>query len=502
MITKIISACKYVTPACLNFNKITKEIIRMVNDHYFDLQMYANFVFYIETEDEPLSLSNNIINRLKSVENEFGEDFPDIKMFDTNNMNDLEELVKQIFKKFKDNIIGYKDYIKTLDAIQFFGGGAVSSSVLLKANKIVQENKDNKEIIPIIIKLIPLNMPHHYNFVPMNQDSTLENRLEIIWKYIEAPAYSLFFKEAWMYCFSKNELSKYTPTFNCILGCYIIKGFPIKSLEQLITIYNVYRQKKFEDNKHISNKKWLDIVVGPVENSRVKEELMAADFGCFEMAEIEGIMGDLAEQPAGLDLGMIFEYLYTEVVAAFIGRIIFTDDHLENIAYIFVDHYRHYKIKCNGCNYDFYIPPGRMVQFIDLERYVFNFSSYDIYTNTALKNIPSDDYQLKSNHIDTIKKTYLENDFIFTKGIKYLTNREKVGKKNFRDPDEYTIMMEILTTPFVHDIRTFCQIMDTSLPQKYKEKPVEKKIIDYVLDLDDDKLRIIKLNDIYEEIKD
>ncbi len=146
---------------------------------------------------------------------------------------------------------------------------------------------------------------------------------------------------------------------------------------------------------------------------------MNAEYGCFEMQQIDGTFDGIFDNKFKLNLSMIFEYLYTKVVAAYVGKIIFTDDHFGNIAYINVDYVRAYHLICNGCKYDFYMPSKKMVQFIDLERYIFNYTSYDIYTNTALKSIKLNDDGSLNDINDQIKNTYLKNNFILIKVWKH-----------------------------------------------------------------------------------
>ena len=137
-----------------------------------------------------------------------------------------------------------------------------------------------------------------------------------------------------------------------------------------------------------------------------------------------------------------------------------------------------------------------MIQFIDLERYVFNYSPYDIYTNAALQNVPSVDFtqkrdQLENKHFNQIKTSYLENNYIFDKNISSFLEPKVIGPKHFADETEYQIMIRILKTPFIHDIKTFCQVMETNLPEKYMIKPLHDSIVEYYIDLDANQNRII-----------
>jgi hypothetical protein len=85
-----IEECPY-TKSCNNFKKINNEMIQLVNDHYFDLQMYANYVFSIENGKNILSKQNNFYDKLIDVMKEYGPKYPSIPLFSTNNMEKLNE---------------------------------------------------------------------------------------------------------------------------------------------------------------------------------------------------------------------------------------------------------------------------------------------------------------------------------------------------------------------------------------------------------------------------
>lgn len=508
------TVCQLTTKSCLNFKKINNLIIKMVNDHYFDLQMYANFVFDIDNDKQYLSKKNNFQSRIMDIQKKYNPEYPNMQLFTNDNMNKLRVVVSKMLTTLKDNMITADQYLSDIVKMEFFGSGAASSTILIKAYRKLSDS----QLMPIIVKLIPFQLPHHYDYLPMSN-----KKQEFILTYIEAPGYALFMKEAWMYCFSKNELLKYTPTFTCIANCYIINGLPVKKLESLASaakqpvripeklnaltnIYKVYANNRIAAGKKLPYKKWFNILLNPNSDQEIKESIMQADYGCFEMKQIEGTLDDIQNIPGSFNLSIIFEYLYTKLVAAFVGRIIFTDDHFGNVAFDTVNYARIYKIKCNGCDYTFYMPPGKMVQFIDLERYVFNYSQYDIYTNTALKSITensSKDFTKNSNvsnHFDRIKNQYKKNNYIFDKSLSELLS-QSFNENNFDDPNEYKLMLQILTSPFVHDIKTFCQIMEANLPKKYLV-PSENmpNVQEYYLDLDNDSLRVINLAGFYEQL--
>ena len=488
----IIDACQYATPSCINFKKVNNELIKMVNEHYFDLQMYANFVFDIDNDQTPLSNKNNFYTRLQMVKSKY----PDTTLFVPENMAKLKKLVSKILTTLIQNRISAKQYLSDLTNIEFFGSGANSPTILLKAyRKLPSTVGAEQTVMPLIIKIFPFQLPHHYANLAINP----KDKVEFVQTYIESPGYALFLKEAWMYCFSKNELAKYTSTFTCVSNCYIIDGMPINSIKELTNIYQVYAKKRLAAGKTLPYKKWFNILIDPRADVETRKNIMAADYGCFEMKQIEGTLEDLSNKPVMLNLSIIFEYLYTKVVSAFVGRVIFTDDHFGNVAYITVDYTRYYKIKCNGCDYHFYIPPGKMVQFIDLERYVFNYSPYDIYTNIALKSVEDKDFKNRSTNLTKIKTLYDKNNYIYDKSLQTLIG-PYISAKNFTNQAEYQIMLRILTSPFLHDIKTFCQIMEANLPAKYLTKP-QDNVVEYYLDLDNDKLRVIDLEGLYKQIE-
>lgn len=479
------------TKSCINFKKINNLIIKMITGHYFDLQMYSNFIFDIDNEPTDISAQNNFYSRIVAVRKKYNPQYQTMPLFAGDNMENLKNIVINIVNDLADNNISVPDYLSDIDRMEFFGSGALSSAILFKIYRRTQDN----EIRPLIIKLIPLQFPQYYQYLQF----LYQSRQSFIQKYIESPSYALFIKEAWMYCFSKNELLKYAPTFTCISNCYIINGLPIENLQALYNMYIPYEQKRRTVNKPPIYKKWFNILINPKQNIQLQKEIMTSDYGCFEMAQIEKTLEDIYNESGLFDLSIIFEYLYTKVVAAFIGRIIFTDDHFGNIAYRTVNYTRSYKIKCNGCNYFFYMPPGKMIQFIDLERYVFNFSRYDIYTNTALQNIPGTDFDNTVTNLNRIKKSYDKNEYIFDKSLSALLNKS-FSEKNFSDVNEYKIMLKILTSPFIHDIKTFCQIMESNLPRKYLTAPNNITTVEYYIDLDDNSLRVIDLNMLYKNI--
>lgn len=488
---ELVDPCGILTESCINFGNINELMIQLVNDHYFDLQMYANFVFDIDNNSTELSENNNFYAHIKNVKKKYDPLYSRMPLFTFFNMTKLEQLIISILKKIKDNIISSDAYMSEIENIEFFGSGAASSTILLK---IFRKMPDNK-LMPLIVKLIPFQFPHHNDFIILSNDE----KNKFVTRYIESPGYALYVKEAWMYCFSKNELEKYTPTFTCISNCYIIRGFPIKKIDMLRKIYAPYVDKKKKANKKPSYKKWFNYLIDTSRNVNIQDKIIKGNYGCFEMKQIQGTLKDLYQIPGSFNLSIVFEYLYTKIVAAYIGRIIFTDDHFGNVAYDTVEYTRLYKIKCNGFLHYFYMPPGKMVQFIDLERYVFNFSQYDIYTNTALRRIPDHKFIKKNDHFEQIKNSYQGNNYIFDKSLKTLLDKS-FNKNLFNEPNEYEIMIKILKTPFIHDIKSFCQIMESNLPMTYFFPPSKTDVHEFFLNLDDETIRVIDFKMVQKQI--
>ena len=497
--TRIIEACAKNTKSCDSFMEVSEKIIEMVNDHYFDLQMYANYVFDIDNANKALSDKNNFYNKIMDVQRQYNDKYVSMPLFTRENMDKLQLIIDDILKNIPDAYITAKEYMSDVISVSFFGSGAASSAILLK----IERKFPDDSVMPLIVKLVPLQLPHHYNYLPFTNP---EENNTFIQKYIESPSYAIFIKEAWMYCFSKVVLARYTPTFTCISNCYIIQGFPLDNYDELVKLYDEYAVKRIANKKPLAYKKWFNNLLDKNINELGQQQIINSQYGCFEMKQIEQTLYDVYKIPNSFTLSIIFEYLYTKVVTAFVSRIIFTDDHLDNVAFSTVDYVRHYKIKCNGCNYNFYMPPGKMVQFIDLERYVFNFSPYDIYTNTALKSIPVEDYNNEfssesNTHFNNIRNQYEKNNFIFDKSLDTLLGKG-FGKNNFEDPSEYQIMLKILTSTFIHDIKTFSQIMEANLPKKYLtiDPNTNIPVKSYFIDLDDDNLKIIDFDNIKNQI--
>ena len=506
---------------------ITEIIIRLINSHYYDLQMFANYVIGIDNDTKKLLKNNNISTRIILISKLYSTEKI---LFDVYNMESIMNYVLDM-----DNATEQMKIVPTYLGFDFFNCGSVSTSVIFR--------KDN-----IILKIFPCQLLHHYSFLPDKISK------QIISRDFESPNFAIFYKEAWMYFFCRNVMSPYTSAFECIVNCGTTRGFPINITS---AIKNDYQTT--QDSKKIT-KKWFDYLI-----SDIKNPIHNAIFACFEMKKIEGTMTDLIHNITGIltqlktmdnipnestvtselceklrqtrnvlsingslvghrivnniitkhelvnqkqillrnlsshqiNLSYFFEYMYAKMITAFIGKVIFTDDHFDNIAYITVNYWRSYKIKCNGCDYNFYMPPGKMVQFIDYERYIFNYSQYDIYTNAALKQIPIEEFRYASAHLKEIKDNYVTNEYIYDKGIYAFIDPRELDPRVFISMEEYDIMVNILMDNFIYDIKTFCQVMSAHLPKKYQTKPsyqtksFDQKIKSFYIDLDDNNIRAI-----------
>lgn len=492
---------------------ITEIIIRLINNHYYDLQMFANYVIGVDNDSKELTKNNNINTRIMQVS----------KLYSTEkmlfNVYNMESIMNYVYDM--DNSTEQMKINPKYTGFDFFNCGSVSTSVIFR--------KDN-----IILKIFPCQLLHHYSFFSGKIGE------KTICRDFESPILAIFYKEAWMYFFCKNVMSSYTSAYDCVLNCGTTRGFPININKTTIPIN--------------TKKKWFNYLI-----SDVKNPIHNAIFACFEMKKIEGTMTDLIRNATNIlaqlktinnipnestvtnelyeklknirhdlskkeslislriinniitkhelvnkkqnllqnlssyqiDLSYFFEYMYAKMITAFIGKVIFTDDHFDNIAYITVNYWRSYKIKCNGCDYDFYMPPGKMVQFIDYERYIFNYSQYDIYTNAALKQIPVDEFRYASTHLKEIKDNYVANEYIYDKGIYAFIDPRELDPQVFVSKEEYDIMVNILMDNFIYDIKTFCQVMSSHLPKKYQTRPQNQKIKSFYIDLDDNNIRAI-----------
>lgn len=554
---KNLDVCDYKSASCPTFNDVNHIIIGMVNKYYHDLIYYANMVAIIESVTEPISDNNNIFKRFADAIAYYEKKFPGKTILDVDGLIDLERKNEILLQSVKSIYIQGNKLKETMKNLSFFGTGDVSPSILLKYDKIVQEKNINYRM-PVITKLVPIELPHHC-FVHTGSNLNKEQTRNIL-QHLSAYNMSIFMKEAWLYCFTKNHIQKLVPMFNCIANCYILDGLPVGKLEMI----DIYNEHVYKNNKHSSYKKWIEVFCNINLNDNVDIDIIKSKYGCFEMKEIEGTLESISEK---LSISILFEYLYSKLILSYVGRIILTDDHFNNLAYITVNYWRHYSIKCNGCEYNFYMKPGKMLQFIDLERYIFNYSPYDIYTTKALFEIPNDKLFRLNNNMNRINsQNNSNNSMINDRGINTLvsivsSNSSTPSKPSkplkssdispeiihnkqsaedvflnyansesseyesseyelstddsqsggglfrgnklyaFESSNEEYIAKNILRSPFIYDTKTFCQIMETYLPTEYVEPPVDKSNIKhYRMDLDDDSLRIIKKEMVYGQL--
>jgi len=455
---------------------VTKLIIRIVNNHYYDLQMFANYVIDIDNKPDKISKKNNIDTQVDKISKSYSSS--EI-LFSKRNTELLTILIFKIVLR-----TGRMHIAPIYNNPDFFSFGSVSTSVLFK--------QDN-----MIIKVYPCKLMHHYKYLNFNLD---------IHKKYETPMYALFYKEAWMYFFCKSIISIYTPAFDCIINCGTTAGFPIIITKKIIDDY--YDEVK----KTNIRKKWFEHLINNNDT-----HMNNAIFACFEMKQIEDTLSELNKnflltkkdikkvkkntlfdnemkklqkdlEKYKIDLSFFFEFMYTKLILAYIGKIILTDDHFDNLGYITVNFYRHYCIISKNKKYDFYMPPGKMIQFIDYERYIFNCSTYDYYTNDMLKKMIDDD--------DGFWSAYKSNIYIYDKGIHSFADPRILNPKIYINNTEYEIMINILVDESIYDIHKFCKIMYKNLPNKYKNKPDKKTLTKhYKINLDDNNIRSID-NDI------
>ena len=504
----------------IDFSLITNVIIDMINNNYFDLQMYGNFVFSIDNDAKELTDKNNLSVQISTIRTENSFKY---RLFTLKSMKKLLHMVTTLSLAWTPIFVSVNDYMGCvdnpcilIDNISFFKNGSTSPAILLQANKLVKIQSVNEsptpsaKIIPIILKLVPCCWHHHYEYF----DSTKKNK-EYIQTFVESPLCAIFFKEAWLIHFAKTYLKKYIDVFSSVANCYIFNGLPITSVDQIKKSYHDYTKKN-----PFTHKKWFDITI-----NNESDIFLTTNFMCIEMKRLDNtllddihtmkailkkiarldrsstgvimtdtliqkltdkknklesksvqfeiinrmlekqqqLVANLSERnklinlfnEKRIDLSFIFEYLYGKLVAAFIGRIILTDDHFGNIGYISTNCIRHYEIKCDKIKYHFYMSSTQLVQFIDLERYIFNYTTDDIYTANLLKN--------NTGH----RNIHAINDYIFDKSIHSFINQNEFYPCFMSNESEYDLMQNIFSDKLTYGIKTFCQAMQKYLPAKY-----------------------------------
>jgi hypothetical protein len=484
--------CFTKSASCPFWDKLTIYIVDIINHHYFDLQMYANFVYDIETNEEnknkKLSNKYNFIEQIKSVSHDKNIDFH------TLSSGRLTKIIREIIPYLQPITLTKEAYLSNvvMNETKIFGTGEASATVLFKMTKKLENGLQ----VPLITKLSPINYPHHN--VQIDEKFFIND-------FIESPNLALYLKEAWMYCFTKNHLRKYVHTFACIGDCYLIKGFPVKDKNNLLELINEYQQR----GKQIKFKRWFNTML---ENNQVSNIILNDTvYGCFEMQIIDGTMTQLIFNRK-MSVEFLFEYLYTKLVCGVIGNIIFTDDHSDNIAFIKINWCRNYEIISKGKTYNFYINDEHMVQFIDLERYVFNYTPKKLYTNTGLKKVPIETInniltpQIKLNRVNEVsnfldfKKSYDNNNYIFDKGLwslntLYLELKKSVNLNN-NEVEIWNNILNIVNNSLIHEVDNFAEFMSKSVPDSMLRPPSNKEIVKYSINLDNVN-SVINSNDVF-----
>lgn len=453
------------TSNCIRSETIGSTIRQLIDNYYFDLQMYSNFIYIIESESKQLSGSYNIYTKIMNFIRDANIKYPNYKFLTKTTMTDIYDMAK-IFKS-RIHSTSVKKYNLGITSSEFFNLGSISPSILIK----IKRNEST-----YISKIMPLSYPHHYNSIPDIDSKSLQKFFSV---YVDSPQFALFVKEAWIYCFIKKYVTIYTPTFACISDIYVTRGWPVTDLEKIRQQFATYVKKLDSDNISIINKRWFRSILRKDSDNNT-ENIIRMKFGCIEMQQVEGTLDQLLNTAASFNLGMIFEYLYTKIVASHIANIILTDDHMGNIGYVNTTFGRTYTIKSNNVLHTFHVKPGLMLQFIDLERYVFNFSDQPVYTNRQLKKIA-----MSMNSRTAL--AYLQNNYIFDKTIQAFLKKNVFRKGIFASEEEYMISISILKSSHIYNYKTFAETIHKLLPSVYTTIPDSTVYVTntYYIDLDD-----------------
>jgi len=466
--------CKYQSGTCQIFDHLTDDMIHLVKNFYYTLQIYSNNVFDMDNSTTAIGPGNNfgsaiLAQRLnKTTGILVRPDYMNLLLENVIKLVGGSSMVNTNGEKIASIIVGNGDsdvnyYRSLLSNVTFFGGGDLSPTIIIKATR---------NDMPLIIKISPLKFPVQDMYAVKESDEIS------IGRDIESPNIAIYYKEAFMYCFTKQHLQQYCPTFNCIAECLITEGFLFEH-DEFVNMYAPYAEKRQKSGKKPFNKKWMNEYIAHPDIYKNQR------FGIFELAQIEGTFMDIYEtnqkninSKDRIDLGMIFEYFYAKLVSSVVGRVIFTDDHFGNVAYITVNYWRHYTIVSGGVKYEWYIPPGKMIQFIDLERYVFDLGETDVYTNAVLK---------KEDLENTpINNQYMSNNQLIDKIIYNFKNILKNGKPEILFyQDEIDYIKNIIDNPLLGYNVSFGSVF-ARLPQiKYRIKPLSyAQVKSYSLILD------------------
>lgn len=408
---------------CQPFDDVSDDMFYLVNNFFRDLKTFSNYVlnnsslsninFKTETEN---------LKKIVVIEQDKTET-PRHKLDMLTKPGTLFDTVKRIKSELKKLVVSADQYLLNVKNMELFATGDNSPTILVKIDRLIDNN-----MTEIIAKITPLQLKYQEKLLGVTDYQT----------YVEAPLNAIFLKEAWMYCFAQNVLSKYVPTFACIRGSFITTSLPLGSVDNINKMLNAYESKKGT----IAPKVWFSNLVDrfPLEGTS-KEEIINSEYGIFEMEKISGVMSHLIQQKS-FTLALFFEYLISKVVAAKVGKVIFADDHFQNVAYTKLDNLttRCYTILQSGVEYKFYVQSDKMIKFIDLERYVFNVAQQEYYALSPMTEELSETKLVKNE--DKITVEHLSTD-------KFLIDKMFVNLKNgvYLVPNEHHKLQGFLNDP-------------------------------------------------------
>lgn len=525
-------------------NAEKKLAIQLVNVYYDNLQIYGNEIFNIDIHSEHvLSTDYNLKELIKTYNRKNPGKISGHKL------RNLREIIKQLITFFMSNFTTNTAYMKDQSAISYFTRGSNSPNIII--------NIDNK-----LLKLVPLSWFHHYEHF-FQDNFTHQDYIPI---HIETPLFAIYLREAWFIRFANIYLKKYTPAFDSLLDFRIINGFPVpkQNIAQLSNGFGLHRPKDWfyhllETNTDMSDflyeSSYMCIEMNHCENTLFKDILQMEELrrsisileSKINITQLdESVLAKLRSRrdetdhagvravlnrvikrqqtirvikwkinilssrmnPLKFSLSMLFEYLYAKLVCGVVGRIIFTDDHFDNIMYTHSDLPRKYLIKSGGTEYVFNATDRKMIQFIDVERYIFNGSSNLSFTNDILRQKYHND---KSNVLQRNmskdfarhRRKYVKNDYIFDKGIYSFLDPRELPSFCFQSVQDYEIMTKILLDERLYHIDTFCEVLNQYLPVDMRSDTVQSSdtiqssdALTYQIDLDDLNLSQIKHDDV------
>lgn len=535
----------------VQINQVSKisdydSIIRLVNNHHNDLQLYGNNIFCTENS---LGKIDDLNNMSLIIEQYRYTMIGSHIYLQEKNMTDITFLVKNILDEIKIKRTSAKSFVANIYDIKYFGQGNTSPNIILEYN-FDENNKSHNHLI----KLMPSSWVHQYGFMTENHQNQ-----KFIETYIEAPLCAIFLKEAWIISFLNSYIKKFSPAFDSVCEGVIINGFP-SSREKFSFIKKGYLVQKTRSKNKI-RKKWVDELINitphkdllrknnksyKITRSRsrtpfniISEQLFVSNYFGIQMSKCNFTLSQLVEyikeifllknlleeelsdskimddntfnklsslndkmlnspifdkskrvpsnmierilekqvllnakmwelnrlntilEDEKIPLDFIFEYLYAKMILGYIGNIVLIDDHFDNIMVIDVDYIRHYEIITKEHIYNFYMQSSRLVQFIDLERYLFNGSEAKSYICAYLSNI-----------------SIVNSEYVYDKSIHSFMDPRKFPEYCVSSQTDYDILIDILSNQNIYICEKFCEIMQNYLPSKYQTKPSEEiKII-------------------------